>query len=119
MRQQDLSRVHIMLLKTGFINLREAHLTDRRACLQFMNTSRPLVESEPLHAFCNRPRTDQHNFFSQAAQMNDLFCPFLNGGSVEPLAVIGDERGADLDNDAFGFLNDGLHVLKTGAISFY
>ena len=113
MRQQHLGSGQAMRAEAGFVDLRQAHLADRGAGLQFMDSGRAAFETETLHPFGNSARADQNDFLAELAQVGDLRRPVGDGSRIEPLAVVGDERGADLDDDAFGFLNDGVHVLLT------
>ena len=58
------------------------------------------VEAEAQHAFGDRAGADQHDFLAERAQRGDLRGPARDGGVIEPAAVVGDQRGADLDDDA-------------------
>ena len=74
-----------------------------------MDIGGALLETEAQHAFGNGAGTDQHDFLAQGAQAGNLRGPAGDGGMVEPPAVIGDQRGADFDDDAGSFLNHGIH----------
>src|SRR5690606_36264811 len=101
MCQQHLCSTHIVLPETGFVDLCQAHLADSCTGLQLMYARRTLVETEPLHSFGDRTRTDEHDFLAEGTQLDDLLCPLADGDRIQPLAVVGDERRADLDDDAF------------------
>ncbi len=119
MRQQHLRRAQVMLAETGLIDLSQSHLAHRSAGLQLVNAGRPPVETKPLHAFCNRTGADEDSFLAHCAQLCNLLCPFRNGRMVQPLAIVCDERRTNLDDDAFGFLNDGIHDGRITAICLF
>ena len=107
--QQHLRGTQLVGAETGFIDLRQAHLADGGASLQFVDIGGTALEAEAQHALGDGARADQHNFLAKRAQAGDLGRPARNGGVVQPAAVVGNQRRADLDDDAGGFLNDGFH----------
>nr|GEU28071.1 probable solanesyl-diphosphate synthase 3, chloroplastic [Tanacetum cinerariifolium] len=107
-REQHLRRAEAVGAEAGLVDLRQAHLANGRAGLQFVDVVRAALEAEAQHAFGNRARRHQHHLLAQRAQGGDLRRPAGDGGMVEAAAVVGDQRRADLDDDAVA----GLVVTK-------
>ncbi|MCY1382430.1 hypothetical protein D9M69_704520 [compost metagenome] len=95
--------------EAAFIDLRQAHLADGGARLQFVDIGGALLETEAQHAFGDGAGADEHDFLAQGAQAGNLRGPARNGGMVESAAIVGNQRGADFDDDAGSFLNHGIH----------
>ena len=108
-RQQHLRGAQAVRAEARLVDLREAHLPYRGAGLQFVDVGGTRLEAEAQHAFGDRAGADQHDLFAERAQGGNLRGPARDGGVIEAAAVVGDQRGADLDDDAGSVLNDGFH----------
>ena len=59
--QQHLGAADAVLAQRRFVDLRQAHLADRRGGLQLVDAVRPRRPAEPLHAFGDRAARDHHH----------------------------------------------------------
>ena len=100
--QQHLRGAEAVRAETAFVDLRQAHLADRGAGLQFVDVGGARFEPQAQHAFGDGAGADQHHFLAQRAQGGDLGGPAGDGGVVEPAAVVGDQGRAHFDDDARG-----------------
>ena len=75
-----------------------------------MNAGGPPLEAESLHAFGNRTGAHQHDFLAERAQLCDLRRPFCDRRMIEAAPVVGDQRRADLDDQASCGMNHVVHV---------
>ena len=76
--------------ETRFINLRQTHLPDSGAGLQFVNICRALLKAQSQTALGYRAGTDQHHFFTQCAQGGNLLGPAGYRGLIQATAIVGD-----------------------------
>jgi hypothetical protein len=79
-RQQHLGGAQAVGAKARLVHLRQAHLADRGAGLQFMDIGGTARKTEAQHAFGDRPRAHQHDFLAERAQAGDLQRPARDGG---------------------------------------
>jgi hypothetical protein len=108
-RQQHLRRAQLMRAEAGFVNLREAHLADGGAGLQFVDIGGALLKAQAQHALGDRAGRHQYHLLAQCAQACDLRGPARDGSVIESAAIIGDQRRSNLDDDAGSFLYDRIH----------
>ncbi|BEU66124.1 hypothetical protein MAFF301069_06790 [Ralstonia pseudosolanacearum] len=100
MRQQHLRRADTVPRELRFVHLGQAHLSDGGSGLQLVDLLRPPGPAQPLHAFGDGAGAHQHDLLAGRAQRRDLRGPAGDGGLVEAAAVIGDQAGTDLDDEA-------------------
>ena len=61
---------------------------------------------------------DQHDFFALLLENADLARPVIDGGEVKPRSVVGNQRRADFDDEAFGVGEAGfVHASSLLAVS--
>src|SRR5574343_240865 len=100
--EQDLRGVQSVLVEGGLVGLNQAGLADGGGGLLFMNGLWATAPAQALHTAGDGAGGDEHNLTSFAAQRCDLARPGADGGKVETAPVVGDERRADFDDEAFG-----------------
>ena len=104
--EQDLRGADPVLREAALVRLRETHLSHRRGGLQLVHRDGPLGPAESLDPFGDRARRDQHDFLLQRAQCGELRGPARDRVAIEAATIVGDERAADLDDDAPGGAED-------------
>jgi hypothetical protein len=108
MREQHLGRLDVVGAEARLVDLREAHLADGGAGLQFVDVGRTRAEAQAQHALGDGAGRHQHDFLAERAQARNLRGPARDGVVVEAAAFVGDERRTDLDDDAVGLLEGRL-----------
>ncbi len=107
MGQQDLRGRQADPPKSGLVDLRQAHLADGGRGLQRRHLARPYGPAQAQHALGDGARTHHQDFLALLAQQRELARPLADRCLVEARAVVGDQAGADLDDDAPGLLDQG------------
>ena len=102
MGEQHLGGCQAVADEGCFIDLDQSHLADGSAGLQFVHGLGALAPAKSLHATGDGARGDQHDLATVVAQLGDLSCPFVDGVEVQSIAIVGYQRGAHLDDEAFG-----------------
>jgi len=103
-RQQNLRGFESVFAKRGFIHLHQSHLADRRGGLQLVDLVRTGFPAKALHAFCDGTTGNEQDVNAAFAERCNLPDPILDQRVIHTGTVIGDECGADLDDDAFGLV---------------
>ena len=106
-RQQHLGAAQSLLAQLGLVHLDQAHLTDGGSGLQLVDFVRASGPAQALHALGNGA-TGNHDDFARRAvgrvqrahQRRHLAAPFADRNFVQATALVGDQAGADLDDDA-------------------
>ena len=98
LRRPDAVRGEMLL-----IGLHETHLSNGGR-LKLAHARGARGPAEALHAFHNGAGTHEHNFAPHGAQLSNLMRPALDRLDVDASSLVGDERAADLDDDAAGIL---------------
>ena len=102
MREQDLRGEQTVFAKARFVNLHQSHLADGCSRLQFMHCARAFAPAQPLHTFGDGAAGHQHDFAVEFSQLRDLRGPARERGVIQPLSLIGDQTGSNLDHEALG-----------------
>ena len=107
--EQHLGGFQAFGAKGGFIRLHQPHLADGGGGLQFVHRLGSGRPAQPLQPFGNRAGRHQHHLLAPAGQVGDFAGPARQRGVVQTLAIVGDQTGADLDDNALAGVDDGLH----------
>ena len=86
-----------------FINGHQAGLPDRGAGLQFRRFRRPFFMSQNAHARAHRAGADDDDFLALRAQGGNLAGQLGHLRQVGLFAAVGEDAGAQFDDDAAGF----------------
>ncbi len=99
-RQQHLRAAQAVFAQLRLVHLHQAHLADGGGGLQFVQFLRPRRPAQALHALGDGAAGDHHQLAPLMRQHRQLPAPVADGGGVEAAALVGDQAGADLDDDA-------------------
>ena len=114
MRQQHLRRGHAVLAQLGLVHLRQAHLADGGGGLQLVQFVRTAGPAQALHALGDGAAGHHDHLAALGGERGQLPAPFADGALVQPAALVGDQAGTHLDDDAPGLARRGAH--RRGAV---
>ena len=109
MGEQHLRGADAVLTEGVLVRFAQSHLADGRRRLQFVHRLRPFGPTEALATLGDRAAGDQQHLLAAALEFGDFAGPARERAVVEAAAVVGDQAGADLDDQAVGGVDDGLH----------
>ena len=104
MREENLRRPDAVGGEMLLIGLHETHLSNGGGRLKLADARGARGPAEALHAFHNGAGTHEHNLAPHGTQLGNLMRPALDRLDVDASSLVGDERAADLDDDAAGIL---------------
>src|SRR5262249_12529753 len=110
--EQDLRGAQPVLAEARLVSLREAHLPHRGGGLELVHGAWPSGPAQPLHALGDRSARYEHDLPASLPEARDLARPARDRRRVQARAAVGDERAADLDDEAPGFAHRVLPVSK-------
>ena len=99
-RQQHLGAGHAVRRQPRLVHLHQPHLPHRGGGLQFVQFLRPLRPAQALHPFGDGAAGHHDQFAPLVRQCRELARPVADGLGIDATAFVGDEAGADLDDDA-------------------
>src|SRR5574343_1019006 len=106
--EQDLGGVQAVLVEGGLVGFDQSGLPDGGGGLLFMNGFRAAAPAQALDAAGDGPGGNQYDFLALLAEGGDLPGPVADRSEVQAATVVGDERRADFDDEAFGVGKAGL-----------
>ncbi len=102
MGEQQLGGMQAVLHEGSFINFDQPGLADGCRRLFFVHGFRPATPAQALHATGNGTGRNQDDLFAGCAQLGNLPGPVADGAEIKAVTVVGDEGGADFDDQTFG-----------------